>query len=263
MKNITKTERATLKAENEIIEFKTHLNFLRQHDGFRPGQLHLLLGSTSSGKSTLVRSILVDFISSNPDQGVFLYLTEETKHSFRTAMAYDDHGMDLTNLEVYSEQDSEASAEKLLFMLDEAAKSGTRFLIMDNITTCEFYNDRSYDKQSWLVKELKKNLQRNHISCLCIAHTATGAQASSKLIDGDDIRGNRSISNLAEYLYALQKFEKGKQIGQAIRLIKHRNHQPNENIFLLKFNKITKLFNQDLAISFEMFKEMFNARNKL
>ncbi|MGB1290502.1 MAG: RAD55 family ATPase [Pseudoalteromonas sp.] len=260
---MTESEMDFLIAKNEFIEHKTGFNFLRQHCGFREGKLHLLIGSTSSGKSTLVRSILFDYLERNPKKKAFLYLTEESDADFKLGIAYSRKKIDTDRVVRYSEQDGQPSKEKLFHMIQKASEENIRFLILDNLTTCQFYNDKPFEYQSSFVKDLKTELTKHHVACFCIAHTSTTANAGKALLDGDSIRGNKSVSNLAEYLYCLEKMVSGNQIGQAITLVKNRNHTADDYTFILKFNRMTRLFNQDFAIPFEEFKQMYNKRNKL
>ena len=42
--------------------FKTRLNFLGQINGLRPQKFHLVIGTAGGGKSTLLRTILLDMV---------------------------------------------------------------------------------------------------------------------------------------------------------------------------------------------------------
>jgi KaiC/GvpD/RAD55 family RecA-like ATPase len=67
--------------ENNNKTFFSHsrFKFIEKHKGLRPGLMHVLLGTTGSGKTTLSRSILSDICKRDK---VLFYSTEETKDQF-------------------------------------------------------------------------------------------------------------------------------------------------------------------------------------
>ena len=74
------------------VYFDTHYNFLKAHNGFRPGCMHMFMGTSHGGKSTLVRSLLTDICLSGKDingepNPVLLWLSEETVLEFLLPLA--------------------------------------------------------------------------------------------------------------------------------------------------------------------------------
>lgn len=68
--------RATLKSQ----EYLSRFNFLNSHYGLRKAQLHILVGESGKGKSTLLRSIILDTVH---HYNSLVVLSEEDSDSFR------------------------------------------------------------------------------------------------------------------------------------------------------------------------------------
>ena len=60
---VTSYEMDQLLEESKHVKFNSAHGFLREHNGYRNGKLHLFIGTASSGKSTLVRSLILDAVS--------------------------------------------------------------------------------------------------------------------------------------------------------------------------------------------------------
>jgi ABC-type Mn2+/Zn2+ transport system ATPase subunit len=74
------------KEDNETFFYQaTSFNFLDDHYGFRPGKVHMFVGPTGGGKSSLVRTILNKMCSSHK---ILCLTTEESVDDLETTMAY-------------------------------------------------------------------------------------------------------------------------------------------------------------------------------
>jgi hypothetical protein len=110
-------------------------------------------------------------------------------------------------------------------------------------------------------KQVTKKL---NMSTIVIAHTdAKATDSMGRLININDIRGSKTITNLAEFAYILQRFELEKSFFPTIRTVKHRSQELVHNLYMLNYDSRLRSFSGDLAIDFKKFKEVFNARNKL
>jgi hypothetical protein len=97
-----------------------------------------------------------------------------------------------------------------------------------------------------------------------IAHT--GAQVTEnmrRMIDQNDIRGSKTITNITQFTYLLQTFYILNKRIPTLRTQKHRGQLVEENYFQLFFNKETFIFTKDRTIDFEEFKRLFKSRNVL
>lgn len=264
---ISRSEAATLRAVANWVYFKTDFKLLKSHKGFRSGRTHLFLGTTGSGKSTLVRSILIDLFKNNPDKKALIILSEESTEDFKSALSeteFDFHSG--VNMTVLSEEDQNFNStqeyiQHLRLLISELKPN---VLFFDNLTTSLLYNDKSNRDQFLIAKELKRLTAKHDIATIFVAHT--GAQISdnmNRLINENDIRGSKSVVNMIEFLYIMQRFEVGSTFFQTIRVVKHRSQQPDHKLFRLMYDTKKNLYTSDFPLDFQAFKEAFNQRNKL
>lgn len=256
--------------EQELIDHKSIVNktfigsnfhFIDQINGLRPGCLHLLFGPTHAGKTTIIISILRSLFIKNRDINVGLFLSEEapidSKLKFNSMFTVAPRS---TNIEIMSELDQNTD---LLRLKEYISIVQPDVFIYDNLTTSRFYNDMSSKDQFTFINGLKKLCQENNVALLCVAHTGGQSAFNNKLIDENDIRGSKSVTNLAEHLWALQPLEVGNTKRVFLRVLKHRGYNVKEKLFGLQYNPEKQMISLDEATSFEEFKRIFALRNKL
>ena len=260
---LDKEKIAEYKTQSNTIYFNTKINFLHQHKGLRPNKMHLLIAPTHAGKSTLVRTLLIDFVFRNKDKKVLLVLSEETKDDFLAEFSNGVPDDDvLGNIRILSEQDwSNADIEEIQKNIkDHINHFCIDMVFFDNITTSKLYNDRSVKEQSQVSTWLK-NLTK-HTSLFLIAHSL-GNDFNNRLLDENDIRGSKTITNLTEFLYILQPFYVGERIYQFINIIKHRGQEIKNRFYQLNYNNRYKIFENADPVDFEEIARIFRLRNKL
>lgn len=245
---------------NDSMQIKSNFNFLKNHNGWREGKLHLLLGPTSGGKSTLLRSVVIDLIESNPKIRIGIWLSEESPEDVE-----DDLFRITGDMSVYDRVliGSELQVEKHFL---EKAQSDFRekdfdIFIFDNITTSQTYEGKSIEKQSECASELKKYAEKKNIPVIVISHTR--ADSGDKLLSTDDVRGSKHIANITQFFYALQTFTIGHMMVSYIVIHKARGQSPKCRIFRLVFNSEKRVNTRDIEYTHEQFKEHFKSRNKL
>lgn len=262
--HFTASEQEEFEKEQNKVHFGSNLGFLNAHNGLRRGSLHLVLGTTGGGKSTLVRTLLRDLIF-RPEKEfhVAVWLSEEEVNDYRAQVAYGMPSHDrLLNTSAFSELGTEHVSELRFFEWIEFNQPDV--LIFDNITTSKFYNDRSVSDQGKFANKLKQITKKLNMATIVIAHTdAKATDAMGRLININDIRGSKTIANLAEFAYILQRFELEKTFFPTIRTVKSRSQELVHNLYLLNYDKRIRSFSEDKAMDFKQFKEAFNARNKL
>ena len=256
-------ETKKLLKERSNIFYDTKLGFLKEHNGLRDGKLHLVLGTASSGKSTLVRSLLKDVIENSMECGkVLVYLSEESTQDFKIDFFRACNDLKLNEIVVKSELRIENNF--LNEMINLIKKEKPNIFIFDNITTSLMYADKRPHEQYELVKALKAECEQLKIPFVLIAHTnAETTENSNRLINMNDVRGSKSIVNLVEFLYILQRFKIRENYYPTIRIVKHRGYNVTNNLYYLVFNPEKFCYTETRNICFEEFKEAYYLRDKL
>ena len=80
--NLEPEEIEVLREMADKVYFKSHFEFIQSHKGYRPKNVHLFMGESHGGKSTLVRSLVMDACLSDEAPPVLVWLSEETPHEF-------------------------------------------------------------------------------------------------------------------------------------------------------------------------------------
>jgi hypothetical protein len=248
-------------------------SFLRNHNGLRPGKVHLLIGCAGAGKSTLVRAMILESLyfcqlaqtQTDENLAVFLILSEEERDEFLTELYRCSPKKPETFkfLKIISEQESNVSDP--IGKLAEAASVYTPYVVYyDNITTSKTYENRRPEEQFGTATMLKTYAKAFQVPLVLVAHTRSEISENiTRLISAEDIRGNKSIVNLAEFAYVLQRFHTPGAIFPTLRIVKHRGQDPSEKMFYLEFNKERRIISGDKSIPFHEFKENFKNRYRL
>jgi len=229
----------------------------------------MVLGTSHGGKSTLIRSLLIDIALGTEEKNTLLWLSEETVIEFLSELYRSGISADkLKNLHVISEldlMDDFESAQELLKYVEKYCEDNDIGLIFfDNITTSVIYMDRPPTDQAKIAIYLKKLANRLVVPLVIIAHTGAAVTDSmARLIEMNDIRGAKSIVNLAPFFYILQAFHCGNQIYSTIRITKHRGQEVQHKFYKLFYSPPARLYAKDELVSFDDFKSIYKKRNIL
>lgn len=254
-------------ANSAKVHIGSKFGFLSSHNGLRPGCIHTLMGISGGGKSTMIRSLVRDFAfhadNAQPHPKVMLvWLSEESGEDFRAELSrgVPDHER-LFDIKVFSELEVDHSKTLLSELLMDFQPD---VFLFDNITTSRFYQDKKTDEQSkfcWWIKKLSKD---NKIATVLIAHTgAAVTESMSRPIEMNDIRGSKSIVNISEFFYILQRFQLKEDFYPTISISKNRGQDVVNRLYKLNYDKHFRSYVSDTAIDFEKFKEVFRERNRL
>ena len=262
--SFTEKEQNEFEASLNEIHFSSKFGFFNTNRCPRRGSLHLLIAGTGAGKSTIVRSVLRDLLfHPKNDPIICIWLSEETVEEYRAmfSMGVPSHER-LLNTNAYSEQDNMEVSE--LHFFEWVSMISPDILILDNITTSKFYEGKRPDDQAKFATKLKHLIKDIHCAGIIIAH-ADSQQTAQRggLLDVNNIRGSKTICNLAEFAYLLQTFETKSTRYSTIRIAKSRTQDVLHPIYLLQYEGRTRSYIADMPIEFEKFKEAFNERNKL
>ena len=265
--SITEIEAKLFNEAKEKIFWPTHLSFLKQHNGFRPGNVHVLLGTSSGGKSTLVRSIIFSTLAMMPkDKKILLWLSEESKNDFRIEFHRSELRIASLLEKLYlvseiDELDDIGDARKAMNLFKEVCAE-VDLVIFDNITTSILYNDLK--GQGTVVSQLKKIAERNEVPLLLIAHTGSEVNNNiNRLITMNDIRGNKTLVNLSQFFYIMQSFNIENDVHNTITVTKHRGQDCDNFLYSLHYDKIKRMYDYDVYLTFPKIKELHSKRNKL
>lgn len=255
--------------ESGTIQIASKLCFLNAHNGLRRGSVHTVLGTAGGGKSTLIRTILRDFIfnKDNLHLSVSVWLSEETCKEYKIQLM---HGMppsdELKRGAMISEEENiEADLDYFISQQEIIAPD---VLIYDNLTTSRFYTSADTKGQDAVFRKIKSLTKKLNCATIIVCHT--GAEVSDsmdRLINMNDVRGSKSIINGSEFVYILQRFEILSQgenrFFPTIRITKHRGQELVHNMYFLQYMKELRAFVSDKAIEFEKFKEAYALRKRL
>lgn len=262
-------ERDIRKDLNDRMWIKTSYNFLMSHKGFRPGMLHGLLGLTSGGKTTMIRSLVMDFLHfSAEDDQVLLWLSEESRENYKNNISYSGFSNEEMHkkhkqVQLFSEVDSNKMSpqDKKKVIEDHLTHGNYKLMILDNISTSPLFggSHKSYEAG---VDWLKALAHKTNVAILIVMHTAKNT-SQDKLIQPEDARNSGRLPNVCEYFYILQGFTVESQRHTFLRVAKHRNHNIVDSLFDLQYSPKHRIFFKDNAKKFSEFKKLFKARDRL
>ena len=263
---VTELERCRLIEESETVYINSKFEFLKEIKGLRPEGFHLILSTTGAGKSTLVKSILRELLTK---VRVHLWLTEESIKDLNLAIArgaFTD--LMLRNLTVDSEESNELKAIKGKALIDffenRVRETKAHVVLLDNISTSSFYMNERPDAQGEIAKRLKFIGQATGAAMVIVTHTdGTLNEVNQNLISENNVRGGKTIANLAEFMFAIQRLKVKEDIFTFVRILKCRSHSIDRRIFQMSYEKNTGLYGKDYFVNWETFKEVYNARNQL
>lgn len=254
-------EIASIAAENEHNYFESDFNFLKAHNGLRPGCIHVLLASSGAGKSSIIRKIALD---SGKSSSVMVWLSEETREDFICALKNSHPGDAVGEKIILCEEveiekkDSHPSVILQKFR-DLILEHNPRIVILDNLTTSRMYMNLRPNEQDNVVSEIKALCKVQEIALLVVMHTRSDF-SNLRLMEDNDVRGSKTIANLCEYLYLFQCWEKNGFIFPTIRIRKARKHRVESKIYKLIFDKGMNLYVGDISLNFEEFKNVFGGK---
>lgn len=258
-------ERADIKIKANRSHSKTNLTHVLQNGGWNNGKLHTLISGAGAGKSTYTRSVILDFLNCNPDRTCFVWLSEITTEDFKREIAFMPDSDAYKRLYCYSEMDdldSELSADiRFTRFIETVSTCDCDFIIIDNLTTSQIYEGARPAAQGKICIEIKQMCIDMNKPILLIAHTG-GSEKGGDFIDMNDVRGSKHIVNLSEFFFILQTFQCNKSRITTVRPTKYRGKSVKEFFFMLPYDEATLTYKQDITLTFEELKKIWEKRNK-
>jgi hypothetical protein len=257
--------------DSKVKHFFTTFDHLNAHYGIRRGCYSIYMGTTSGGKSSLMKPIGVQ-ASTTPGVRVLFWLSEELKAKYAKGMnSYCTQvGADLSKIGFFEESSINPALIKthrefLNYFKEVVCSFGADIVIIDNLTTSRFYGPRTnLYSQGETVQFLKEFSQDADIALVGVIHTASGVSDNmGRLFTTEDVKGLRSISLEASYFYALQKFTKNGEIFPFLRTLKYRDHDTAAGTYLLKYDPTISVYVGDVKVDFEKVKQIFKESDRL
>jgi len=256
---VTHDEKIAEEYEKDLrrVYIQSNLPFLQVHNGLRPGKLHLVLGPTHTGKTTLVRSLLHDIMNNNIKMKVLVWLSEETKADFEQQFFKTPKmGKNFDHLLVGQEPGD--------LMATLKTHPDINVLIYDNITTSRHYSGTNFNDQERFVRDLKNYFQKTGIAGIVVAHTGSQIKTNQKkLIEIEDIRGGRSIANLSEFAYILQRWiVDTRMTANCLRIAKHRGYALTDVVYKFGLDRENLIYSRFVSVDYlelkNILKTVFN-----
>jgi len=270
-KTVNPLEFENRKNINETYLFqKSKFKFVNDHFGFRNSKMHIILGTTGSGKTTLLMSLIDEMLVEK--KKILFYSCEETVEDFETKFGYSNAQFDEKLLMIFHENKMLSLLNNDTLNINEFEKQlGLAILqnkpdvfIFDNITTSAFYDQNKLASET--AKRIKKLCDNSGIPFIVIAHTASSVK-EGQFFDSSCIRGFRSITNTAQYVYCYmrlrEEFMGRTTIVNCIYTDKSRGHSDaSRACYKLSFDAQKKIFTSDQQIEYASFKKYFKASQK-
>jgi hypothetical protein len=252
---------------------QTGLRFVDDHFGPRPGCIHALMGSTGRGKSTLLQSLILEW---GKRCNILLYLTEESVDRIESKLFEKEAGASYltTRLHIAHERDvlKKVSAfshrDFLLQIEDRIKETEAKILIIDNLTTSEFYEGK-FQSIMAIISGLRDLAEKYSLPVFVICHTKKGVNETTKgLMLPDDVRGSAMLANMADYFYTFYRVRSTSEFGQVregafIYVNKSRDHDNQDSFYRLEYNINSKRYIKDELVNFNTFKDFMRERDKM
>jgi hypothetical protein len=245
-------------AKVRIIDKKTIIRsskfkFLMSHNGLRNKSMHIFLGNSHGGKSTIARTMLKELFSTK--EKIFLWLTEESVDDYETEMYQAGIKLEKGMYHVLSEIDYH---DKFLLktVWNEIVNNNITMLFIDNITTSPWYGDDT-KLQKDKIYAIKEMVEKTGICAVIMAHTGGDVRSNFKnLIDQNDMRGNKTPINVTPFLYILQQFDVKQPTGvdtiySTVRVKKHRSYSVDKVYYRFIYDPDDRIYISDREINYE------------
>lgn len=272
---ISKERLAEIKEVKESVMYDSKYTFLMDQGCWRPGDLHCLLGMESSGKSSLVRSLIIEAAFNIPVLG---FLSEETSDDIwyeldKSVNLLKEKGLipldsdPLSNVTLLSETDRECSElfksqdEILAFIRKYLIKTKAKLFILDNITTSKWY--RNLPDQEAFVDKFKTMAKHENIPVFIVAHTSKQFLGNTLMRSGN-IRGNNLLAMLAEHFYCFNNTlvddpNTGKPRRVVIlQVVKHRGINRDDYLFCMEYDSKIRLYTGSIVVNLSLAKKLLD-----
>lgn len=215
----------------------TCFRFLLSHNGLRKGAVHVILGASGKGKSSLIRSIAIEnAILKN----VFILLSEETPISYSIKISKTISSLKhlknvneetATRIKLASElaqiHKAKENFEDFFTMIsDFIAKDKIELFIYDNFSTGLLSEE--FDVQKLAMRRFKEIALKFNIPIIVALHPTKGVTRYDLYLTNEHVRGNSALATMPEYLYTINQCVLGEQIKNYLYIDKARDYDQSQ-----------------------------------
>lgn len=248
-------------------DFKSGLKVFIDHKGFRRGEVHTLVGTKGSGKSTWSKTILSELAAS--ERGVLLYISEENREKYvmdinrcfrlnsKTSLSAKRY---LDNIIVKSELDLTPDNPDVFFnTMEQIIRMGELdCFVFDNFTTA-YLSELPIQQQSKLLRKFKELANNCNIPVILFFHTTK--KTNTRDLDGDSVRGSATAINIGSYNYVIYQHKTANGIRNFIYTEKARYHnKANKQLYEAMYNVDVGMFTSCRGILMEEYKNIISER---
>lgn len=246
--------------------FYSRFLFIKSHYGFRPGNLHGILGTIGSGKSSLFKSLIYDTAKHDP---CLVWLSEEKTIEYvnKFKLIGDERSIS-KNVKFVREKDldfkNKSNLNEVYEKLEEKIfESNCKVIFIDNVTTgCIYSDEMGYQNQIKSAGMLQNLCKGLNIPIVYLAHTSANVRDNSKeLMTSESIKGSKSLTTVTEYLYGMHKITSSSDQFNFVKIIKHRHHDVQEKTVILNWEN--GHYRDDAVISYKELQDLFEKRDRL
>lgn len=242
------------------------------HNGYRKGEIHTIVGPRGGGKSSLTKTIILDFLTQN--KKVFLWLSEELPETYLISIYnllrkkfnndQDKIREMLANLKIITELRLEESynASFMKSLEYDLEDFGADALIYDNYTTGKF-SAMQYDKQTKLLSIFMETLKTKNIPIILVFHSDKNTNPNDRPMTSENVKGFSRPVDIGSYNYVLQPVTVENIRVNFLIVEKARYHSgANRTYWELKFNSNLEIYEKSSKISYAEYMLAFKKGKK-
>lgn len=243
------------------VHLYSRFEFLMNHQGIRPYTLHGLISNTGSGKSTLLKCIIAEVARQTP---VLIWLSEESKVEYQEMLNYLDKDCVKNTYFVEEKKipkEYKASQDLFFEYFEQMAEeSGAGIVFIDNVTTSAFYSQSFGFAGQENSADFLSTFSKTKASIFYVAHTGTHVTENyGKVVNPEDIRGNKKLAHETEYCYTVQKFVSNEKQYNVLRVAKFRHHKDAAGWYALAFERDSYI--KAPKVPFAIINKIFQSRD--
>ena len=198
---------------------------------------------------------------------VLVWLSEETVSEYQELINYIDISV-LDNITFVEEKDINEKYKRnqtdfFEYFEQMVEEADPYFIIIDNVTTSAFYNQRfGISGQNNAAEFLRDFPKRKEVGIFYVSHTQSNISDNyNKVVNAEDMRGSKELPLNTEYFYIIQKFTTNERQYNFLRNAKYRFHDKAAGWFALMYEK--RAYTGDQKVSFTLVNKIFKSRDFL